>query len=91
MNTEEGYPWRLCLWAEDEVLKDPDLKVVKVVEPDYDHVRARPRNKLSRSQRYYGWMSMPATAVMNMYIQVDSFSFEYLATEPGLYWDPDRF
>jgi hypothetical protein len=80
MNTEEGYPWRLCLWAEDEVLKDPDLKVVKVVEPDRDHVRARPRNKFSRPQRYYGWMSMPATAVMNMYIQVDSFSFEYLAT-----------
>lgn len=91
MNTAEGYPRCLFLWADAQVLQDPELRVVKVVAPDYDHVSAVPRNRPSGPQRYFGWITLPTTAILRLYIAVDMFSYEYLANGPGALWDPDVF
>ncbi|KAH5960418.1 hypothetical protein HBI85_159660 [Parastagonospora nodorum] len=89
MNTEENYPWRLFLLADAQVLQNPDLSLIKVAAPHYDPGRHVPRNGWSGRKKYFGWITMPTSAVLELYIQVEMFSFEYLAKGPGALWIPE--
>ncbi|KAH3957792.1 hypothetical protein HBI81_156620 [Parastagonospora nodorum] len=88
MNPEENRPWRLFLLADAQVLQNSDVSLVKVAAPHYDPGEYVPRNGWSGRQRYFGWITMPTTAVVYLYTEVDTFSFEYLAEGPGSLWLP---
>jgi hypothetical protein len=81
------------LVADAPVLQDPDLRLLKVSTADYDAVAAVPRNTRSGQQRYFGWMTMPTTAVLDLYSALDTFTFEEIVGHtsggPGAFWHPD--
>ncbi|KAH7068687.1 hypothetical protein FB567DRAFT_248471 [Paraphoma chrysanthemicola] len=85
---------RLFLLADDQVLQDPDLARLKVVAADYDSVAAVPKNSRVGPQRYFGWMTMPTTAIYHLWDALELFDFEQIINRtspggPGVYWDPD--
>jgi len=92
MNTENR-PWRLFLLADAQVLQDPDLRLVKAAAADYDPGALVSRNNRSGPQRYFGWITMPTTAVCNLYAQLDTFWLEQIVNRtaggPGAFWDPE--
>jgi hypothetical protein len=91
MNTDNR-PWRLFLWADAQVLQDAEFSLLKAAAADYDPVAAVPRNKWSGPQRYFGWITMPPTAVLNLYNELGVFTFKQIVNHtsggPGAFWDP---
>ena len=91
MNTDNR-PWRLFLLADAQVLQDPDLRLLKVAAADYDPVAAVPKNRWVGPQRYFGWITMPTTAVLDLYSELDMFQFKQIVNRtsggPGAFWDP---
>lgn len=93
MNTDTGlWLYSLFLLADAQVLQDPDLRFLKVFAANYDPVAAVPKNRRFGPQRYFGWMTIPTTAVLDMYNELDIFEFEQLVSHagggPGAFWDP---
>ncbi|KAH7086799.1 hypothetical protein FB567DRAFT_51538 [Paraphoma chrysanthemicola] len=91
MNTDKPI-WRILLLADAQVLQDPNLRLIKAVAADYDPVAAVPRNTRAGPQRYFGWITMPTTAVLDLYTELDTFYFEEIVYHtsggPGAFWDP---
>lgn len=91
MNTDNR-SCRLFLLADAQVLQDPDLRLLKVAAVDYDPVAAVPKNWRVGPQRYFGWITMPATAVLNLYNELDMFQSKQIVNRtsggPGAFWDP---
>lgn len=88
MNTENR-PWRLFLLADAQVLQDSELGLLKVAAADYDPVAAVPRHG---RQRYFGWITMPTSAVLDLYLELEGFQFNQIVKRtsggPGAFWDP---
>ena len=53
--------------ADAQVLQDPDLNLLKVADTKYDSVAAVPKNPWVGPQRYFGWFTIPTTAVLDFY------------------------
>ncbi|KAH8706876.1 hypothetical protein GQ44DRAFT_691977 [Phaeosphaeriaceae sp. PMI808] len=91
MNTDNR-PWRLFLLADAQVLQDPDFRLLKAAAADYDSVAAVPKNTWSGPQRYFGWITMPPTAVLDLYNELGMFLFKQIVNRtsggPGAFWDP---
>jgi hypothetical protein len=86
-------PWRVFLLADVEVLgENTDFRRLKAVEGDYDPVARVPKNKRGGPQRYFGWITMAATSVADLWSEFDSYYLEGVnyGTEPGAFWDPDH-
>ncbi|EUC27057.1 hypothetical protein COCCADRAFT_112694, partial [Bipolaris zeicola 26-R-13] len=83
----------IFLLADSQVLKDPDLRVIKVVDANHDPVADIPKNIRCGPQSNFGWITMPTTAVVDSYIRMDTFTFEHIINHagggPGVLWDPD--
>jgi hypothetical protein len=85
-------PWRVFLLADVEVLGEKaDFCRLKAVEGDYDPVDRVPKNKRAGPQRYFGWITMAATNVAELWRELDWYYLEEVnnGTEPGAFWDPD--
>jgi len=81
----------IFLLADAQVLQDPDLSLVKVLDADYDPVRAVPTNPRYGPQRNFEWLNIPTTAVLDFYNYVDMpFKFDELEdlAGKGRHWDP---
>jgi hypothetical protein len=90
----DRYQRRLFFLADDQVLQDPDVARLKVAAADYDAVAAVPTNLRFGPQRYFGWMTMPTTAVFDLWNELEHFDLEEIINHtspggPGVYWDPD--
>ncbi|KAJ4311762.1 hypothetical protein N0V94_007779 [Neodidymelliopsis sp. IMI 364377] len=94
MNTDRDRdPWRIFMLADEEVLKDPDLGVVKCVAADYDAAACVPRNPRFGPQRYFGWLRMSSTHVLKLWLELEGYFLEQIVNHtaggPGAWWDPD--
>jgi hypothetical protein len=92
LNVDRGQR-RLFFLADDQVLQDPDVARLKVVAADYDPVAAEPRSWRFGPQRYFGWMTMPTTAVFALWDILELFNIEQIVNRtspggPGVFWDP---
>lgn len=92
LNVDRGQR-RLFLLADDQVLQDPDLARLKVVAADYDPVAAVPKNWRVGPQRYFGWITMPTTAIFQLWDALELFDIQQIVNRtspggPGVYWDP---
>lgn len=90
MNTAND-PWRVFMLADEEVLTKPDLGVVKCVAADYDAAACVPRNPHFGPQRYFGWLRMPSTHVLKLWVELDTYCLEQIVNHtlggPGAWWD----
>ncbi|KAI4665243.1 uncharacterized protein J4E88_010568 [Alternaria novae-zelandiae] len=79
----------IFLLADAQVLQDPDLNLLKVADAKYDPVAAVPKNSRVGPQRYFGWFTIPPTAVLDFYNEMDIFTFEQISNHalPGTHWD----
>lgn len=83
----------MFLLADVEVLSEKaDFCQLKAVEGDYDPVDRVPKNKRAGLQRYFGWITMEATDVADLWVEFDDCCLEQVnyGTEPGAFWNPDR-
>lgn len=91
MNTDNR-PWRIFLLADAQVLQDPGFRLLKAAAADYDPVATVPKNTWSGPQRYFGWITMPPTAIVDLYSELGTFTFKQIANNtsggPGAFWDP---
>ncbi|KAH5131207.1 hypothetical protein HBH70_177090 [Parastagonospora nodorum] len=91
INMDNG-PWRLFLLADAEVLGEADLRLLKVVEGDYDPIDRVPKNTRGGPQRYFGWLTMSSTTVAELWDELYSYYLWELAGgttgEPGAFWKP---
>ncbi|KAH4111885.1 hypothetical protein HBH47_233660 [Parastagonospora nodorum] len=91
INMDNG-PWRLFLLADAEVLGEADLRLLKVVEGDYDPIDRVPKNTRGGPQRYFGWLTMSPTTVAELWDELYSYYLWELAGgttgEPGAFWKP---
>lgn len=81
----------IFLLADAQVLQDPDLSLVKVLDADYNPARAVPKNPRYGPQRNFGWLTIPTTAVLDFYNYLDMpFTFDELEdlAGQGKHWDP---
>ncbi|KAH6883153.1 hypothetical protein BKA58DRAFT_31352 [Alternaria rosae] len=79
----------IFLVADAQVLQEPDLNLLKVGDAKYDPVAAVPKNPRVGPQRYFGWFTIPTTAVLDFYNWMDIFTFEetFRQALPGTQWD----
>jgi hypothetical protein len=95
-NVPHRHPWHVFFLADAEVLRDPDLRMIKVVAAEYDAERAVPKNRRYGPQRYFGWITMPATATLNLWRQLDDDWLMDIGSRimpcggPGAFWNPDN-
>ncbi|KAI4952568.1 hypothetical protein J4E91_003040 [Alternaria rosae] len=81
----------IFLLADAQVLQDPELSLVKVLDADYDPARAVPKNPRYGPQRNFGWLTIPTTAILDFYNYLDMpFTFDELEdlAGQGKHWDP---
>jgi hypothetical protein len=64
-------PWRVFLLADEAVLANPELSIINVVAADYDPVRAVPTNWKAGPQRYFGWITMSSSCILNLWNALD--------------------
>jgi hypothetical protein len=90
----ENGPWRLFLLADAEVLGKADLRLIKVVEGDYDPIDRVPKNTRGGPQRYFGWITMSSTTVAELWNELYSYYLWEIGScttgEPGAFWDPEN-
>ncbi|USP78928.1 hypothetical protein yc1106_06202 [Curvularia clavata] len=83
----------IFLLADDQVLQDPELRLLKVADADHDPIAAVPRNRRVR-QMNFGWIVIPTTAIVEFYDWMDAFTFDEIAGQahggPGAFWDPEE-
>lgn len=93
MNTDKD-PWRVFILADEEVLTNPDLGVIKVVAADYDAVACIPRNPRFGPQRYFGWLKMSSAHVLTLWFQLEIYTLEQVGNHteggPGAWWDAEH-
>jgi hypothetical protein len=70
---------RIFLFADNEVLSDPDASIVKCVDADYRAEDYIPRNTRMGGQRYFGWMRMMAGSVADLWDQLGMFEMSTIA------------
>jgi hypothetical protein len=80
---------QIFLLADEEVLQDPDLSLLKVVQADY----APDEYKDDGPQRYYGWMTMDPGSLIYLWAEleeVDSGLSDLISSEsPGAFGEPE--
>jgi hypothetical protein len=80
---------QIFLLADEEVLQDPDLSLLKVVQADYNP----DEYKDDGPQRYYGWMIMDPGSLIYLWAEleeVDSGLSDLISSEsPGAFWEPE--
>jgi hypothetical protein len=82
---------RIFLLADDEVLQDPDLALLKVVAADFGPGDALPRHGRVGPRYYFGWITMPTTAIYDLWVKLTLYYMEEIISPPGgpgVYWDP---
>jgi hypothetical protein len=72
---------QIFLLADEEVLQNPNLSVLKVVQADDD------------PERYYGWMTMDPGSLIDLWVEleeVDCGLSDLIWNElPGAFWEPE--
>jgi hypothetical protein len=80
---------QIFLLADEEVLQDPDLSLLKVVQADYDPDEYRDDDP----QRYYGWMTMDPGSLIYLWAELEDVDFglsDLICSEsPGAFWEPE--
>jgi hypothetical protein len=80
---------QIFLLADEEVLQDLNLSLLKVVQADYDP----DGYKDDDPQRYYGWMIMDPGSLIYLWAELeeaDSGLSDLISSEsPGAFWEPE--
>jgi hypothetical protein len=75
--------------ADEEVLQNPDLGVLKAVQADYDPGEYENDDP----QRYYGWITMHPRSLVDLWVELeaaDSGRSGIIWSEPpGAFWEPE--
>ena len=80
MNADHHGHYQLFLLADEEVLTDPGLEMVKCVEVGYVADRYVPRNAgRGETQRYFGWMKMGVETVPALWDELGSRNLDAIA------------
>jgi hypothetical protein len=71
--------YQIFLSADEEVLQNPDLSVLKVVQADED------------SERYHGWMTMSPGSLVGLWVELEEVCFSISDPIwnklPGVFWE----
>jgi hypothetical protein len=82
MNADFQDHYQLFLLADEEVLADPELEMVKCVEFNYDAAQHVPRNsRLGGAQRYFGWMKMKVETVPYLWNELGYRTLDSIAPQ----------
>ncbi|CAN9242411.1 unnamed protein product [Alternaria sp. RS040] len=70
---------RIFLFADNEVLSDPAVSIVKCVDAEYRAEDYIPRNPRVGGQRYFGWMRMEPGSVAYLWAELGQFEMSDFA------------
>jgi len=82
--------------ADAEVLKDNELRFIKLAESDYDPTVQIPSHSRIGPRRYFGWIRMSSLRLLSIWFELDLYCFaeicNFTSGGPGGWWtvDDDR-